>query len=188
MEQRMTEFETDRLLLRNWKLTDSRDVYEYGKSDLVGPNAGWPPHKSKEESKEIIQMFIKDDDVLAIVLKPENKVIGSIGLHKRIPDESLKGLDQREIGYVLNPDHWGNGYIPEAVNGLLQIGFENLDLELIWCSHFEENTRSRRVIEKCGFHFQFKKDSSLGLLNDKPVVTWFYKLSKEDYFKKNLLY
>ena len=181
----MTEFETDRLILRNWKLTDSGDVYEYCKSDLVGPNAGWPPHKSTEESKQIIEMFIKDDDVLAVVLKSEKKVIGSLGLHKRIPVESLGNLNQREIGYVLNPNYWGNGYIPEAVNGLLKIGFEKLDLELIWCSHFEENTRSKRVHQKCGFHFQFKKDTTLRLLEDKPVITWYYKLSKDDYFNNN---
>jgi len=181
----MTEFKTDRLLLRNWKLSDSQDLYEYGKSDLVGPNAGWPPHKSENESKEIIEMFIRDDDVLAIELKSENKVIGGIGLHNKIPDESLKDLNQREIGYVLNPKYWGNGYIPEAVNGLLKMGFEELQLDLIWCGHFEDNIKSKRVNEKCGFIFQFKKDSKLGLLNNKPVTTWYYKLSSNDYFNNN---
>jgi RimJ/RimL family protein N-acetyltransferase len=184
----MLEIETDRLLLRNWKLTDNKDVYQYGKSDLVGPNAGWPPHKSEEDSKEIIKMFIKDDDVLAVVLKSKNKVIGGIGLHKKTPDEGVEGLDQREIGYVLNPSYWGNGYIPEAVNGLLEIGFQKMNLDLIWCGHFEENHKSKRVNEKCGFHYKFMKERTLTLLNDKKVVTWYYNMSKAQYLKNERNY
>lgn len=95
---------TERLILREWKETDSKDLYEYAKSELVGPNAGWPPHKNEEESKEIIKMFIRDDNTYAIVLKEENKVIGGIGLHDRKPDDSLTELKQKEIGYVLNPN------------------------------------------------------------------------------------
>ncbi len=80
---------TNRLILREWKETDSKDLYEYAKSELVGPNAGWPPHKNEEESKEIIKMFLNNSDTYAIVLKSENKVIGSIGLHDRKPDDRL---------------------------------------------------------------------------------------------------
>jgi len=177
----MFEIETDRLFLRNWKLSDNKDVYKYGESELVGPNAGWSPHKSEEDSKEIIKMFIKDDDALAVVLKTENKVIGGIGLHKRDPDKRLEGLDQREIGYVLNPAYWGNGYIPEAVNGLLKIGFGKMNLDLIWCGHFEDNNKSKRVNEKCGFHYKFRKERILKLLNDKKVITWYYNMSKDQY-------
>ena len=84
---------TDRLILRPWSLNDSSDLYEYAQSELVGPNAGWKPHKSEEESKEIINMFITNNDSYAIVLKEENKVIGGIGLHNRKPDVSLEDLE-----------------------------------------------------------------------------------------------
>ncbi len=55
----MKILETERLILRPWKLTDKEDLFEYAKSELVGPNAGWKAHKSLEESVEIIEMFIK---------------------------------------------------------------------------------------------------------------------------------
>lgn len=86
----MKTLETDRLILREWKSSDSADQYEYGKSELVGPYAGWKPQKSEDESKKIIEMFLKDGDVLAVELKAERKIIGSIGLHNRTPDEKLK--------------------------------------------------------------------------------------------------
>lgn len=177
----MYEIETERLYLRNWTPSDSEDLYEYGKSPLVGPSAGWPPHKSVQESREIIDVFIRNDDVLAVELKSEGKVIGGVGLHHRTPDQMRRHLNQREIGYVLNPGYWGNGYIPEAVYGLLDIGFHRMNLDLIWCGHFEENLKSKRVNEKCGFNFQFKKNTSLRLMNNRKVVTWYYSLTKEEY-------
>ena len=175
---------TERLILREWRESDSCDLYEYAKSDLVGPNAGWKPHKSEDESKEIIKMFINNNDTYAIVLKSENKVIGGIGLHNRKPDEKLCNLEQREIGYVLSPTYWGNGYVPEAVNYLLDYAFNELDLDLIWCGHFDFNNNSKRVNEKCGFKYKFTKDEKLKLLDNKEVKTLYYNISKSEYINK----
>lgn len=175
---------TERLILREWRESDSSDLYEYAKSDLVGPNAGWKPHKSEDESKEIIKMFINNNDTYAIVLKSENKVIGGIGLHNIKPDEKLCNLEQREIGYVLSPTYWGNGYVPEAVNYLLDYAFNKLDLDLIWCGHFDFNNNSKRVNEKCGFKYKFTKDEKLKLLDNKEVKTLYYNISKSEFINK----
>ena len=180
----MFSLNSERLILRNWQESDSSDLYEYAKSELVGPNAGWKPHQNEEESKEIIKMFIKNNDSYAIVLKSENKVIGSIGLHHRKPDETLNDLKQREIGYVLNPNYWGKGFIPEAVNFLLNYGFNELNLDLIWCGHFDFNNNSKRVNEKCGFNYQFTKREKRKLLDNQEVNTLYYNLSKAEYLSK----
>lgn len=177
----MEKLTTERLILREWRESDSSDLYEYAKSDLVGPNAGWKPHKDENESKEIIKMFIKNNDVYAIVLKSENKVIGSIGLHNRKPDEKLDNLEQREIGYVLNPKYWGNEYVPEAVNCLINYGFNELKLDLIWCGHYDFNNKSKRVIEKCGFKYKFTKNEKIKLLDNKEVNSMYYNILKSEY-------
>lgn len=180
----MESLSSERLILREWRDSDSSDLYEYAKSDLVGPNAGWKPHKSEDESKYIIKMFINNGDTYAIVLKSEDKVIGGIGLHNRKPDDKLCDLEQREIGYVLNPDYWGNGYVPEAVNCLIDYGFNKLDLDLIWCGHFDFNNNSKRVNEKCGFKYKFTKDERMKLLDNKDVKTLYYNILKSDYLSK----
>ncbi|MBU9712315.1 GNAT family N-acetyltransferase [Evansella tamaricis] len=177
----MDQLVTERLILRDWQLTDSKDLYEYAKNELVGPNAGWLPHKNEEESKDIIRMFMRNNDTYAIVLKAENKVIGSIGLHDRKPDESLAELKQREIGYVLNPNYWGMGIIPEAVKCLIKYSFTKLDLDLIWCGHFNFNHNSKRVSEKCGFKYRFQKNETLKLLDNKEVTTLYYCMFKSNY-------
>lgn len=172
----MEVLQTERLILRNWEVLDSEDMFEYAQSDLVGPNAGFKPHKSINESLEIINMFIENDDVYAIELKSENKVIGSIGIHNRCPDEKLSKLKQREFGYVLNPKYWGNGYIPEAVNYLIKYCFEKMKLDLIWCGHYDFNIKSKRVNEKCGFNYWFSKVEYIKLLDNKKVTTVYYNI------------
>lgn len=172
----MDRLETERLILRDWTIEDRFDLYDYAKSELVGPNAGWKPHESVEESIKIIEMFMAQGDVYAIELKAENKVIGGIGLHKRIPDESLSELKQLEVGYVLNPNYWGQGIMPEAVAEVKKYAFETLDLDLLWCAHFDFNEKSKRVIEKTGFVYQFSKKKTLDLLDGREVTTLFYKI------------
>ena len=175
---------TDRLILRPWSISDSSDLYEYAQSELVGPNAGWKPHKSEEESKEIINMFISNDDSYAIVLKEKNKVIGGIGLHNRKPDVSLEYLEQREIGYVLNPKYWGNGYVPEAVRALVKYGFEKMNLDLIWCGHYDFNNNSKRVNEKCGFKYKFTRKENLERLDNIEVNALYYNILRSEYENK----
>lgn len=174
----MKNLETERFILREWKKEDSKDLYEYAKNDLVGPNAGWMPHEDEEESLEIIEMFIEEGEVYAIVLKSENKVIGSIGLHDRKPEEAPEKLKQREVGFVINPSYWGKGYAKEAAMAVIRHGFEDLGLDMIWCAHYEHNERSKRVIEKCGFKYEFRKVRKVETLGNIELNTLYYVMKR----------
>ena len=149
----MKILETERLILRDWQMSDLEDFYEYAKVDGVGEMAGWPHHKSIEESKAILQSFIASGDVYALVLKSQNKVIGSLGLHNKTMDPGYKANMQREIGYVLSKTYWGMGLMPEAVAAVIRHAFEELNADVLWCGHFTSNARSQKVIEKSGFRF-----------------------------------
>lgn len=180
MERRgkMIQLETERLRLREFTLDDAEDMYHYAKDARVGPMAGWAPHRSMEETKEVIQLFIAEQDVWAIVLKDTGRVIGSIGLHERKPDPAVQHEAQREIGYVLSPDYWGKGYVPEAVREVQRYGFEQLELERIWCGYYSYNDRSRRVVEKCGFTYAFTKQQQLTRLDGRTVDFLVYMIQQ----------
>lgn len=171
---------TGRLLLRPWRMEDAQDMFEYARDKRVGPAAGWAVHKDLDETRGFLECFIQEADTYAIELQDKGKVIGSIGLHKRIPDLKLAALRQREIGYVLNPSYWGRGYMPEAVKRLLEYGFEELELDLIWCGHYDFNHNSRRVIEKCGFRYQFSRPKKLPFYEDE-ITELYYNIRNEDY-------
>jgi RimJ/RimL family protein N-acetyltransferase len=47
--------ETERLILRPWCEDDANELYKYASDPEVGPPAGWLPHTSVENSREIIR-------------------------------------------------------------------------------------------------------------------------------------
>lgn len=47
--------ETERLILRPWLEDDAEELYKYASDPDVGPPAGWPPHTSVDNSREIIR-------------------------------------------------------------------------------------------------------------------------------------
>ena len=146
--------ETERLILRPFKPSDLEDLYEYASVEGVGEMAGWKHHESKEKSKEILDMFITEDKVFAIVLKESGKVIGSLGVEKYGLEDRLTEFDGylgREIGYVLSKDYWGRGIMPEAVKTIIDYLFNVLNLDFLTCGYYDFNSQSKRVQEKCGF-------------------------------------
>ncbi len=143
----MKTIETNRLILRAWTTEDAPAMFEYAKSPLVGPAAGWQPHRTIEDTGQYLETAIREDETWAVTLKADGRVIGSIGLH-------LKDVEAvRELGYVMNPEFWGNGYMTEAAKAVIDFGFLELRLDAIVIFHRVNNRRSKRVIQKCGFRY-----------------------------------
>lgn len=146
--------ETDRLILRPFKQSDLDDFYEYVSVEGVGEMAGWKHHENKEKSQSILDLFINEDKTFAIVLKENNKVIGSLGVEEYGMEQALSEFfdyQGREIGYVLSKDYWGKGLMPEAVKAVINYLFNELNLDFLTCGYYEFNTQSKKVQEKCGF-------------------------------------
>lgn len=61
-----------------------------------------------------------------------------------------KECNQAELGYWLDPKHWGNGYMIEAAGALLNYGFEEFKLHRIHARHIARNPTSERVMQKIG--------------------------------------
>lgn len=152
--------ETQRLILRPWRQADLDDLYSYASVEGVGEMAGWPHHQSREESQKILDSFIAEKNVFALVLKETDHVIGSLGLHPSwaAQDDRYKHLKSKEIGYVLSKEYWGRGLMPEAVKAAISHCFFTCGVDMLTCGHFEENVQSKRVIEKCGFSFAQKNN------------------------------
>ena len=146
--------ETERLVLRPFKQSDLHDFNEYASVPGVGEMAGWKHHETIEKTKEILDMFIKEDKTFAIVFKKNNKVIGSLGVEKYGLEDKLTEFNSyygREIGYVLSKDYWGKGIMPEAVGAVISYLFNDLNLDFLTCGYYDFNNQSKRVQEKCGF-------------------------------------
>lgn len=71
------ELQTKRLILRPWQERDAESLYKYASNPNIGPIAGWPPHTSVENSREIIKVVLSAPETYAVVLKETGEVVGA---------------------------------------------------------------------------------------------------------------
>ena len=172
------QLETKRTILRPFTEADAEDLFAYAKDPRVGPIAGWKPHESVEESREIIRTVFAAPNTFAVVERETGRVIGSAGFVQP-RSGSRPEAKAAEIGYALHPGWWGRGLMPEVVEELLRFGFTQLELEEIWCTHYQENSQSQRVIEKTGFTYAFTERLSDEFFPDRP--TCFYFMTRDQW-------
>ncbi|WP_297069307.1 GNAT family N-acetyltransferase [uncultured Duncaniella sp.] len=154
------QIETPRLILRPWREEDAETLYKYAGDPRVGTPAGWPPHKSVEESREIIRTVFSAPEVYAVVLKETQEPVGCCGIIPGGVHSSRIQADEGELGYWIAVPYWGQGLIPEAVNALINHGFKDLGLRALWIGHYDDNAKSHRVAEKCGFTYSHTESDS----------------------------
>lgn len=179
------QMKTERLILRPWTEDDAPALYKYAQDPAIGPIAGWPPHTSVENSREIIRDILSAPETYAVILKETNEPIGSVGI---MFGDGVHSADMEEgdaeIGYWLGVPYWGQGLIPEAVNRLLSRCFEELGIKRVWCGHYDGNTKSRRVMEKCGFKYHHTEEGKTSPLGDIRTEH-FTLLTREEWKRKN---
>ena len=149
---------TQRLILRRWEQADAEDLYRYASDADVGPIAGWPPHKSIDESRAVIRDVLNGREAYAICLKEDRKAIGAIELKLNGHTDLTDRDDECEMGYWLGKPFWGRGIVPEAVTEMLRRAFEDIGMQKVWVGYYEGNSKSKRVQEKCRFRFQRKSE------------------------------
>ena len=177
-------FETERLILRPWAESDAEDLYEYAKDPRVGPAAGWPVHTSVENSRDIIRNVLSAPETYAVVLKENGRAIGSVGL--KIGEYSDLDIPetQAEFGCWLGVPYWGQGLIPEALEALQEYAFATLGMEMLWYGYYAENSKSKRVCEKCGFTYRYTKENIYVSLIDAYKTEHISCITKEEWNKK----
>ena len=140
-----------RIFLRPWRDSDAEALYKYASDPDVGERAGWPPHQSVEESREIINTVFHSDTIWAIVLKETGEAIGCMGY---MPEWEMN-LPAREgeplVGYWVGKPYWNKGICTEALQLMLDYIRRETDYASLIGSHYVDNPASGRVMEKCGF-------------------------------------
>lgn len=158
---------TKRLILRPWQDSDKADLYLYARDPRIGPPAGWQPHKTEDESLEIIRSYFCAPETYAVCRKEDNRPIGCVGLKMGENTDLTDSEEEAEIGYWLGAPFWGNGLIPEAVQELQRHAFRDLGMKVLWCGYYEGNEKSHRVQQKCGFRYRCSRENVfLPLMNE----------------------
>lgn len=142
---------TERLILRPWREEDAECLYHFAKNPKIGPIAGWPPHKSIEESLEIINTVFSKRETYAITI--DDKAIGCVGLLFYPDTNHYWEAEGVELGYWIGEEYWGQGLVVEASKEVIKHAFEDLKIDKIYASCRYDNHQSKRVLEKLGFEY-----------------------------------
>jgi len=181
---------SERIILRKIKISDAQDMFEYSSDPRVSKYLLWKPHPNIEYTKDHISYLTKEYRIgkfydWAIVLKDgsnKNKMIGTCGFTSFDLNNNCA-----EVGYVLNPKFWGYEIADEALREIIRYGFEELLLHRIEAKYIIGNTGSRRVMEKCGMHFEGVRRSSMIVKNEYRDIGVCSLISDEYYKEKNKL-
>ncbi|MDO4510904.1 MAG: GNAT family N-acetyltransferase [Bacteroidales bacterium] len=142
---------SERLLLRLWVDSDAEALYQHASDPDVGPRAGWPPHQSVDESREVIRSVFHNATTWAIVERESGEVIGAMGYGPSC-DCHLPSLPgEPTVGYWVAKPFWNRGYCTEALNLMLEHMRQCTSIASVVSGHFVDNPASGRVMEKCGF-------------------------------------
>lgn len=143
--------ETERILLRPWREEDAEALYRLASDPEVGPRAGWPPHRSVDESREVIRTLFSNGHTWAIVWKATNEAIGCICYYPHSESNISIGPHDAEVGYWVAHPWWNRGIATEALLAVINYCLDAKGFHTLWADYQPSNPASGRVLQKCGF-------------------------------------
>ena len=147
--------ETDRLVLRHFT-ADGADLLIELDSDpevmryLTGGEPTLPPAVVREQViPNVLATYERWGGRFGLFAGYEKDSGDFIGWFQLRPEREGP-LDEVELGYRLRRDAWGKGYATEAARALLDKGFSELGLRVVWGETMAVNRASQKVMERVG--------------------------------------
>ena len=146
---------TERLTLRRFTIEDAENMYYNWASDPeVTRYLTWQPHKSVEETAEILQQweagYSKNEFYQwAIELNDIEQPIGSISVVSLNED-----VQSAELGYCIGKSWWHQGYTTEAVETVIRFLMAEVGAGRVWSQHDVANPNSGEVMKKAGMDYE----------------------------------
>jgi len=150
--------ETERLLLRDLRLTDLEGMFELDSNSEVHRFLGNKPVKTISESQKIIESVLiqyqeRGIGRWAAIEKATGAFIGWSGL--RLNQEyNMNGFtNYYDVGYRLIPKYWGKGYATESGKAAIDYAFKILRLPEVYATAEINNQSSHNALLKIGLNY-----------------------------------
>ena len=175
------KLETERLILRQFKIEDYVEMYNnWACEDVVTKFLTWQTHTNLDVTKSVLADWIlkyanKDFYNWAIELKEENRLIGNISVVS-LREETLSAI----LGYCMGSKWWGKEIMPEAGKAVLKYLFEEVGFNRIAANHDKNNPKSGRVMQKIGMTYEGTFRSA-GFCNQGIIDDVRYSILKSEW-------
>lgn len=151
--------QTDRLILREFEITDAEKMWELNSDPEVIQYTGDAPFDSEDQARDFLVVYNDYQENgygrWAVIEKKTHEFIGWCGL--KLNEEGFV-----DIGFRFFKKAWNQGYATESAKACLDFGFKVLNLEEIIGRSARENIASIRVLKKLNMTF-WKVDSCDGI-------------------------
>ena len=169
---------TERLRLRKAKLADADAIFrQYAQDPEVTKYVSWRAHQNLEETREYVQMCLLAWDVgkafhWVIESAEDKQVMGMI--------IARVNAEKWELGYVLARAYWRQGYMTEALNGIIALALKQKEIHRVWAVCDVDNLASARVMEKIGMQREgiLKRWSVHPNISEEPRDSFCYAITK----------
>jgi len=178
-----TVLETERLILRRFKMSDAEAMFRNLYSDVDAMRfLPWEPHTTVSETEAHLAGYIagyerQDFYAWAIVPKNSDKPIGFIDT---AVDSTINAI---KVDYGIGKPWWHKGFTSSALSELIRFSFEEIEANRVYATHDPRNPNSGKVMEKCGMKYEGTLRQTRcrkGEYSDRAM----YALLAEDYFGK----
>jgi len=162
--------ETARLRLRQIEMDDAENIYNHRLKEKVNTHLENFQHKSIDQTKtfiKTIQTNVAANNTIYWIIneKGSDTFIGSICLWN-IDKETEKG----EIGYTLEPEFHGKGYMTEALEKTIEFAFNTIKLKNIEAYTSKNNIGSIKVLTKNNFTID-ETQEAINRGTDRVILT-----------------
>lgn len=149
------QLNTERLALRNLTPDNTEEMLDYyirneehlRQYEPTRDSGFYTYEGQKEILTESFRQFIDGTSIDLGIFKDE-KLIGKIKLSNIV----YGILRNAFVGYSIDKEHQGKGYMKEALNTVCSYAFEEMGLHRLEASTLIENSRSQGVLKACGFN------------------------------------
>lgn len=149
------QLNTERLALRNLTPENTEEMLDYyirneehlRQYEPTRDSGFYTYEGQKEILTESFRQFIDGSSIDLGIFKDE-KLIGKIKLSNIV----YGILRNAFVGYSIDKEHQGKGYMKEALNTVCSYAFEEMGLHRLEASTLMDNSRSQGVLKACGFN------------------------------------
>lgn len=171
------------VILRKIGMENVDDVYEYASNENTTRYLAWQTHQSKKFTKNYVKFLQKQYKAgeffdWGINLRENGKMVGTCGFTSINSEHS-----RAEIGYVVNPEYWGQGIATASAKLVTSFAFEQLGINRLEAKFIIGNSASEAVMKKIGMQKE-------GVLREYMFVKGnyedicIYSMTAQDYFKQ----
>lgn len=173
--------ETPRMILRPPQTEDAPALCAILRQEFVLKYNCMTPPESPEKLNETLAARSKEEEMLVLALRESGQVLGMAGIGR---DRLRYGVGSANIDYWLGQEFARQGYMSEALKGILARLFRRQELRLVSARVFAENTASLALLERLGFTREGTLRQAVQAWGDVVYDDVLFSMLREEYFAR----